>query len=180
MQILLCLFFGLEYCLRWVAPESERVCQWVCWNRCRKPVHISYQIDLYIPTAISYCTCCPTSLQGTVYKTATSWGRSVLCCISLTTALWTLARLLLWIHRECAWQPRASSWFCISVTYFIYLPMEPRQQCTDKSMCYHCIPSYMSKCSLYVSVLCLGVHCSAFLFTVCHVGLLIQRGLKSL
>lgn len=47
VQLLLWLFFGLEYSLRWVAPESERVCQWVCVEIDVENLS-TYQIDLYI------------------------------------------------------------------------------------------------------------------------------------
>ncbi len=95
----------------------------------------TYQIDLYIPTAISYFTCCPTSLQGTVYKTATSWVRSVLCCSNLVyhrPQLYELLHVFCCVFIESATDslaPPADSAFLLPILFdFIYLPMEPRQQ----------------------------------------------------
>lgn len=58
VQLLLWLFFGLEYSTRWVAPESERVCQWVCAEINVEDLS-TYQNDLYISSAISHFTSCP-------------------------------------------------------------------------------------------------------------------------
>ncbi len=163
VQLLLWLFFGLVYCLRWVAPESERVCQWVCVEIDVESLS-TYQIDLYIPTAISYFTCCPTSLQGTVYRTATSWVRSVLCCSDLVyhrPQLYELLHVFCCVFIESATDslaPPADSAFLLPILfYLIYLPMEPHQQ----------IHGYKYVLSLYTK-LYIKVHtvCLCFVFTV--------------
>ncbi len=152
---------SLDWYIVW--DESERVCQWVCVEIDVESLS-TYQIDLYIPTAISYFTCCPTSLQGTVYRTATSWVRSVLCCSDLVyhrPQLYELLHVFCCVFIESATDslaPPADSAFLLPILfYLIYLPMEPHQQ----------IHGYKYVLSLYTK-LYIKVHtvCLCFVFTV--------------
>ncbi len=146
----------------------------VCWNRCRKPVHISdWSLTLYIPSAISYFTSCPTSLQGTVYKTATSWVRSVLCNVR-SNLVYYWPQLYELLHVFC-YGFIASSWFCFSVTYFLFYLLAYVTSHSNAQIKVSIIIAYQAIHLIKVPTVCFCFvfRCSSFLFTVCHVDLLI-------